>query len=275
MLASTLTPLRHFCYAVNMPFVEWASFVPHSIFEQFWILLRIFEYFSVIAVRARMHSKYEVFGPQVCDGEHTMGLHAFWSRKNTQNTIKTWRQKPNYLIHTLLFTMCLRHHLHVGFSCLELTWNLEALVSLFTADSLSYTVLVKCLRLCVSARVSAFPWACWRARKTLCNSGMWNLSGRCTTLCIGAYDWVPNLVQGPWAEPVQASPWTPWHGRQVLELVKPGCRCQETQRKLSLMPLEESLLPQFSSRYLTACSLLHLLVLDPKFWTICMRFIRE
>lgn len=124
-----------------------------------------------------MHSKYEVFGPQVCDGEHTTGLHAFWSRKNTQNTIETWRQKPNYLIYSLLFTMCLRHHLHVGFSCFELTWNLEALVSLFTANLLSYTVLVKCLRLCVSARVSAFPWACRRAHKTLCNSRVWNLSG--------------------------------------------------------------------------------------------------
>lgn len=99
--------------------------------------------------------------------------------------------------------------------------------------------------------------------------------GRCATPYIGAYDWVPKPLSGTLAELVQASPWTPWHSHQVLELVKPGCRCQETQQKLSLMPLEESLLPQFPGRYLTACSLLRLLVLDPKFWTICMRFIRE
>lgn len=147
-------------------------------------------------------------------------------------------------------------------------------MSLFTANLLGYTVLVKCLRLCVSARVSAFPWACRRAHKTLCNSRVWNLSGVAQRVYQRLWPGAKTF-QGPWAEPVQASPWTPWHSRQVLELVKPARRCQETQQKLSLMPLEESLLPQFPSRYLTACSLLHLLVLDPKFWTICMRFIRE
>lgn len=147
-------------------------------------------------------------------------------------------------------------------------------MSLFTANLLSYTVLVKCIRLCVSAHVSVFPWACRRAHKTLCNSRVWNLSAVAQRRVSVPMTGCQNLIQGPWAEPVQASPWTPWHSCQVLELVKPGCRCQETQWKLSLMPLEESLLPQFPSRYLTACSLLHLLVLDPKFWTNCMRFIR-
>lgn len=236
------------------------SIVPHQFFDSFESLNTPTHFSDTSAwlQYARICTQ-NMFGPQVCDEEHTTGLHACWSGK--KHSIQSKHGDKNQTIWfivfcCLLFAMCLRHHLHVGFSCVELTWNLEALVSVFTANLLSYTVLVKCLHLCASARVSAFPWACRHAHETLCNSRVWNLSGVAQHHISVPMTGCQNLFQGPWAEPVQASPWTPWRSGQVLQLVKPGCRCQET-RKLSLMPLEESLLPQFPSRYLTACSLLH------------------